>query len=130
MQMQTFGEFVRKKRIDLGINQEDLARRTSVGHLCLIKIEEGTTHAPKRDVLNRMARVLKLDESEKKLMFELAEKSKEEFVRIPNTPILDYIDGNASVIEALKIAREFGATKEDWKEFAQKIKNRKTGHEF
>ena len=103
----------------------DFAERMGLAQGYIANMEKGISVTPNHRDLVRMAKVLKLDENEKTLMFELAEKSKEERQRTSSTPILDYIDANASVREALRTARDLGATEADWEEFTQKIKKQK-----
>lgn len=131
--MQTLGELFKEKRLNLGMDEREFGHLVGIGPSRIREIELDCHlephQVPSQLVLKGVAQALKLDDSEKELMFELVEKLKKNNTQTV-TPLLDYIHTNEGVRDALKIAREFGATKEDWEEFAKKIKNRDTRREF
>lgn len=134
MQMQTFGEFIKEKRLSIGIEEREFAELAGVSQSLLRAIEKNfllqPLQKPNQAVLINMAEALKLNdngnEREKEKFFELAATYKENIPQIV-TPILDYIQTDERIREALKIAIENGAKPEDWIAFAQQIKNRNIG---
>lgn len=55
------GSYIRKKRVALGLNQEELAERTGVGQETISHIETGRTGDPRLTTLRKIARGLEID---------------------------------------------------------------------
>jgi transcriptional regulator with XRE-family HTH domain len=71
---QELGAFVRRRRKTLGLRREDVATLASVGYDWYVRIEQGRGHAS-RDVLQRVAEALKLDQPELEYVLSLAHQS-------------------------------------------------------
>jgi transcriptional regulator with XRE-family HTH domain len=71
---QELGEFVRHRRKSLGLRREDVSARASVGYDWYVRIEQGRGQAS-RDVLQRVAEALKLDQPELEYVLSLAGQS-------------------------------------------------------
>ena len=113
MQYNTLGEMLRKKRNDLGIGHRKMAAMVGLPPTVFFEIETGLRYPPDLSHLERWADVLSLTKKERHLMFDLAGKRRGRIA--PDLP--DYIKPRQYVTDALRIARDVGATKKDWEKF-------------
>lgn len=121
MTYDNFGEFLHVKRINKGVSYRELAEVLQVTAPYISDIEKGRRNAPVIDKLEILSEYFKLSEDEKKLMFDLAGKKKDDLP--PDLP--DYIKGNSQVVSALRTARDLDASDKDWEQFVEDLKRRK-----
>ncbi len=121
-----FGDFVKTKRTQIGMTLRGLASELGIAPAFMSDIEKGHRYPPSRDKLYEMARILRLNEEDTNVMFDLAAGERDNAVS-PDLP--EYIMGNENVRVALRMARDGGATEADWQkviallEAAKKEKN-------
>ena len=110
----SFGKFIVNKRKSLGITLRCMADVLGIAPAYLSDIEKDRRYPPDMGKLLQMADVLKLNQNEKNIMFDLAGKGKNTIS--PDLP--DYIMSSDKIRVALRKAREV-ATDKDWDDFTK-----------
>jgi len=120
----TFGAFIRNKRVatDPYISLRKMAELLNLSVVHMSNIETGRDAAPKKEVLDNLARFLKLDKQEQERMYDLAAQSKN-YTAIPSD-LPEYITSNEYAKIALRVAKDVDATDQEWIEFIEKLKKR------
>jgi len=120
----TFGAFIRKKRMGLDphISLRKMAVLLSLSPVHMSNIETGREAAPKKEVLDNLVRILKLDKQEQEHLYDLAAESKN-YTAIPGD-LPEYITTHEYAKIALRVAKDVDATDEEWMEFIEKLKKR------
>ena len=123
----TFGAFVRKKRIELdpSISLRKMAEILKLSPVYMSNIETGRVAAPKNEVLVNLARQLKLSKKEEELMYDLAADSKN-YTAVPGD-LPEYLTTHEYAKIALRVAKDVDATDEEWMEFIAKLQKRSEG---
>ena len=128
---QTFGSFLREKRMARGLTLRGMAAKLNLSPVYMSNIENDRRAAPSQEYLERMALLLQLDKPEREWMLDLAAKSKQNRV---SADLPDYIMDREIVRAALRTAKEADATDQEWQEFidriTQRAKNSKEGGEI
>ena len=119
-----FGAFIRNKRVGLEpfISLRKMAELLNLSPVHMSNIETGRDAAPKKEVLDNLARILKLDKQEQERLYDLAAESKN-YTAIPGD-LPEYITANEYAKIALRVAKDVDATDEEWIEFIEKLKKR------
>ena len=118
---QTFGSFLRQKRIARGLTLRGMAAKLDLSPVYMSNIENDRRAAPSQEYLERMALLLQLDKPEREWMLDLAAKSKQNRV---SADLPDYIMDREIVRAALRTAKEADATDQEWQEFIDRITQR------
>lgn len=126
---QTFGAFVRQKRMALGISLRGLAARLGLSPVYMSSIETDRKPAPVQEKLDKLAEELHLSKADLELFLDLAAASHK--MKVP-ADLPEYIMERDIVRAALRTAKEVDATDEEWQEFIDRItkrtsKNRRDG---
>jgi transcriptional regulator with XRE-family HTH domain len=121
---ETFGAFIRRKRLELehGVSLRKMAELLNLSPVHMSNIETGREAAPKKEVLENIARFLKLDKYERERMYDLAAESKN-YPAVPGD-LPEYISANEYARIALRVAKDVDATDTEWLEFIEKLKKR------
>jgi transcriptional regulator with XRE-family HTH domain len=123
----TFGAFIRKKRLALDphISLRKMAQLLNLSPVYMSNIETGRGAAPKKEVLDNLARILKLNKQEAELMYDLAAESKNFKIQsaVPGD-LPEYISTHEYAKIALRVAKDVDATDAEWMEFIDKLKKR------
>ena len=106
-----FGKFIEKRRKAIGMTLRGLAAELDIAPAFMSDIEKGRRYPPGKDRLYEMARILRLNEEDTNLMFDLA-AGEREYAVSPDLP--EYIMSNEKVRVALRMARDTGATEKEW----------------
>ena len=85
---QTFGSFLREKRMARGLTLRGMAAKLDLSPVYMSNIENDRRAAPSQEYLERMALLLQLDKPEREWMLDLAAKSKQNRV---SADLPDYI---------------------------------------
>ena len=119
--MSTFGEFLREKRLALGMGLREFCLSNGLDASNYSKLERDTVAPPSRDLLEKYAKFLKIEKDSKDWfnLFDLAAIAKK---RIP-----DYVFDNKEFVAALPVffrkASGEHYTKEELLKLAEDIKN-------
>lgn len=116
---QSFGEFIKSKRIGRMIKLNTFARMVGISTVYASYIENGKRPAPSNKVLNSIISVLQLSKEEIETLFLLAAKTHHR-PAIP-TDLIEYVNNNESVIYALRIAKKYHASEREWLVFINRI---------
>lgn len=120
----TFGAFIRNKRLELKpeISLRKMAELLSLSPVHMSNIETGRDAAPKKEVLDKLVPILKLDKQGTERMYDLAAESKA-YTAIPGD-LPEYITTHEYAKIALRLAKDVDATDQEWINFIEKLKNR------
>ena len=120
----TFGAFIRNKRLatDPYISLRKLAELLKLSPVHMSNIETGRETAPRKEVLENIVLVLKLDKHEQDRMYDLAAASKKHTAVPGDLP--EYITTHEYAKIALRVAKDVDATDQEWIEFIDKLKRR------
>ena len=126
---QTFGAFVRQKRMEQGLSLRRLAARLGLSPVYMSNIETDRKPAPSQENLDKLAEELHLSKADRELFLDLAAASQK--MKIP-ADLPEYIMERDIVRAALRTAKEVDATDAEWQEFIDRItkrtpKNRRDG---
>ena len=119
---QSFGSFVRAKRLEADITLRGMAQILDISPVYMSNIETDRNPAPKADILEKLAKALRLDKHEREIMYDLAAQSKS-YAAIPSD-LPEYISANEYARIALRMAKDVDATDTEWIEFIEKLKKR------
>jgi transcriptional regulator with XRE-family HTH domain len=119
---QSFGSFVRAKRLVADITLRGMAQILDISPVYMSNIETDRNPAPKADILEKLAKALRLDKHEREIMYDLAAQSKN-YAAIPGD-LPEYISANEYARIALRMAKDVDATDTEWIEFIEKLKKR------
>lgn len=118
---QTFGAFVRQKRMAQGISLRGLAMRLGLSPVYMSNIETDRKPAPTQENLDKLAEELHLSKADWELFLDLAAASQK--MKVP-ADLPEYIMERDIVRAALRTAKEVDATDEEWQEFIDRITKR------
>ena len=126
---QTFGAFVRQKRMEQGLSLRRLAARLGLSPVYMSNIETDRKPAPSQENLDKLAEELRLSKPDLELFLDLAAASQK--MKVP-ADLPEYIMERDIVRTALRTAKEVDATDAEWQEFIDRItkrtpKNRRDG---
>ena len=116
-----FGEFLQKKREEKKITLRKMADLLGFSAPFLSDVEKDRRNPPDYDKLILIASILKLDETDQEVMFNLAGKRRNTVA--PDLP--DYIMERDYVSSALRTARDLDASEEEWLAFVEDLRKRK-----
>jgi transcriptional regulator with XRE-family HTH domain len=106
-----FGEFIKQKRLEKGINLRKLAELLEIAPSYLSDIEKGKRNSPSSEKMEKLAQVLDLSADEVILMNDLAASSRENTVA---PDISEYVMNSGAVRIALRKARELNLGDKEW----------------
>ncbi len=106
-----FGEFIKQKRTEKGLNLRKLATLMDIAPAYLSDIEKGKRNSPSQEKMLKLAKILELTEEEILLMNDLAAEARSNTVA---PDISEYVMSNGSVRIALRKARELNLGEKEW----------------
>lgn len=107
-----FGEYLANKRKEREMSLRMLAKELAVSPTYLSDVENNRRNALSYENLNKIIEILKLDEEEQKILYDLAGETKDE---IP-ADVEDFVNGNVEVIALLrKMKKEMDGDKKNEK---------------
>lgn len=118
---QTFGSYVREKRMARGLSLRGLAAKLGVSPVYMSNMENDRRPAPTKEKMDRLIEILGLCQADTELLLDLAAKSKTQRV---SADLPEYIMERDIVRAALRTAKEVDATDEEWQEFIDRITQR------
>lgn len=126
----SFGEYVKKRRIELGISLRELAKNIGISAPSLLEIEKGLKHAPTKiiDGRNRMQdliRYLKIEEDEIYDFYEMADTTR------TNYPDIDlYLSQNKLAKTAIRLAKDIDLSDDEWQAFISHLHDIKSNKQI
>ena len=122
MKKEKFGSYVRSKRIKCGISLRGFADMLEISPVYLCNIEKDRHAAPNTAIVKKIADILKFDEYETCILYDLAAASKHK----PAIPIdiADYVMNNSTIRYALRLSQKINATEDDWNDFISVLKKK------
>ncbi|PBC74948.1 Helix-turn-helix domain-containing protein [Fibrobacter intestinalis] len=107
----TFGDFVREKRLNVGVNLRALAKELGIVPAYMSDIEKNHRYPPEKEKIFKIAEVLKLTEEERNQMFDLAGEAR---VGTIAPDISDYVTSQSAARVALRKARDLNLGEKEW----------------
>ncbi|MCR5652583.1 MAG: helix-turn-helix transcriptional regulator [Ruminococcus sp.] len=117
-----FGTYLKQKRTELGFNQRVFAKMVGISYSYISSIETGKRPAPSEKVLEKMEYELKLKPKEREVFEHLAAKSRA--IPVISPKIVDYVNRNDCVFQALSFAESNNIEEREWQEFLNKMRKR------
>ena len=118
-----FGEFIKQKRTEKGLNLRKLAELMDIAPAYLSDIEKGKRNSPSSEKMSKLAELLELTEEEVLLMNDLAAEARTNTVA---PDISEYVMSNGSVRIALRKARELNLGEKEWMQIIESMTKDKT----
>ena len=118
---QTFGSFIKEKRIQKMIKLKSFAKLIGISPVYLSYLENGKRPAPSNKVINAIIQNLLLDPTDTEKLLMLAAKTHNRSA-IPND-LIDYINNNNHVIDALRTAKEHDVSDIVWQDFVNRVES-------
>ncbi len=116
---QTFGEFIKKERLDRMIKLNVFAKTVGISSVYQSYIESGKRPAPSKPILKKMAEVLNLNDREIQTMNTLASLSRAKDSLPENLD--SYILERPYITETLLTAKKNDTPEAEWVKFKNKI---------
>ena len=113
-----FGEFIKQKRTEKGLNLRKLAELMDIAPAYLSDIEKGKRNSPSPEKMSKLAELLGLTEEEVLLMNDLAAEARTNTVA---PDISEYVMSNGSVRIALRKARELNLGEKEWMQIIESM---------
>ena len=121
MKNETFGQFLSRKRQEKEISLRGLAGQLGISAPFLSLVEKDKKAPFGSERILQVSQILSLSEEEKIKMLDLAGLSKKSAIA-PDLP--EYINEHDYVKAALRIARDVGASPEEWQKFVDDLRRR------
>lgn len=118
---QTFGSYVREKRMARGLSLRGLAAELEVSPVYMSNLENDRRPAPAKEKLDRLMEILVLGKADRERLLDLAARSRRRQV---SADLPEYIMERDIVRAALRTAREVDATDAEWQAFIDRITRR------
>ena len=113
-----FGEFIKQKRTEKGLNLRKLAELMDIAPAYLSDIEKGKRNSPSPEKMSKLVELLELNEEEVLLMNDLAAEARTNTVA---PDISEYVMSNGSVRIALRKARELNLGDKEWMQIIESM---------
>ncbi len=117
----SFGKFINEKRKTANITLRRFAEMIGIAPAYLSDIEKGNRYPPDREKLDLIAQNLKLSQEDINRMYDLAASGRENGIA-PDLP--EYVMSTEKCRVALRLAREKGATDDDWQKVIELLSKR------
>lgn len=120
MDSNSFGSFIREKRLEKELTLRDVATQLGYSASFWSDVENQRRNPPDLDRLNKIVEILLLSEEETEIMYDLAGKAE----NITPPDLTPYILETQSVRRALRKAKE-KASDADWDSFSHMLDTKK-----
>ena len=120
---QTFGAFLTRKRLEREFTLRGFAEKMGLSPVYICNLEKDRRTAPKKELLDKMSTLLRLDKQEEQTLLDLAARSQNAPAVSLDLP--EYIMEHDIVRVALRTAKDADATDAEWQEFIEQINRRK-----
>lgn len=99
-----FGKYLEEKRKSRNYTIRLFARRVNISYTYLADVEKGRSKAFKLEILNKIIEILKLDEEETDMLYDLAGKSRDTIA----PDVEEYLKKNEEIIEEIRRIKKGG----------------------
>ena len=120
----TFGRFVREKRLDADVTLKDIGYAVGVSLSYFSDIEHDRRNPGEGFDYEALAKLLRLSESEKAHMYDLAGKCRKTVPEDIEDVMMNTESGNMARM-ALRMTKAGIAKEDDWKEFIRQLERKK-----
>ncbi|MCD8295199.1 MAG: helix-turn-helix domain-containing protein [Clostridia bacterium] len=117
MTEETFGSYVRSKRLAKGVNLRKLAEDLGIAPAYMSDIEKDHRYPPDREKIEIIARCLQLTQEETDTLFDLAAGKKNNV----SPDIAEYIMSTKAARIALRKARDNGCGEKEWEKVIEML---------
>lgn len=100
------------------MESQELAKALGISNAYLSQLERGVRTNPSTELLDKLAKVLRLNKIETETLYDLCAKANGQI----GPDIVAYVSSSETVQQALRTARDANATDEDWKNFIEQLK--------
>lgn len=121
---QTFGAFIRQKRLAKMIKLNTFASQIGISNVYLSYIETGKRPAPSNPIIVKIKQALNLNENETATLYSLALLSHSKKGFPPD--LLDYICSRPYIMDTLRLAVKNNADEALWSQFRKMISLKNT----
>ena len=111
----TFGQYLQKRRSELGISMRKFAEQVGYSPQYQSDIEWGSRSVPEREWLDKIIKALQLSTEEERCAYDLAASERGQGTIAQDTT--NYIRENPIVVRALRTAKDAGAGVAEWEAF-------------
>lgn len=115
----TFGEYIEEKRKSKKITLRGLAEMLDIAPSYMSDIEKGKRNPNRKELIDSIAKALCLTQEEHDELYDLSAQQNENDV---SADLTQYIMSDKVARTALRTARDFNATEDDWNLFIQNLK--------
>ncbi|GHU87698.1 hypothetical protein FACS1894202_02450 [Clostridia bacterium] len=122
MEQETFGCFLKRKRLEREITLRGFAGMLDISPVYLCDLEKDRVALSKTERLKQIADLLRLDTDDTDKLYDLAALARSRPAVSGDLP--DYIMENEIVRVALRTAKDADATDAEWQEFIEKLNKR------
>lgn len=109
---QTFGSYIKQKRIEKMLKLNSFAKQIGISNVYLSYIENGKRPAPSSPILKRITQALSLSQAETDKLYSLALISHHR-MEIP-AELLNYINNHPYIMETIRVAKKKNAGYYEW----------------
>lgn len=108
----SFGEYIKNKRIKMGISQTKAAKMYGISLSYLSGIERSLRSSPTNEVVEKIADTLELNKKERFRLYDLAAESKMPPALADD--LVEYIYQNPTIRDILRYSMECKMKEKDW----------------
>ena len=118
---QTFGAFIREKRIQKMIKLNAFAKLVGISPVYLSYLENGKRPAPSDRVLKMIINKLDINAKDTEKLMQLAAETHHR----PGFPddLIDYVNNSEYVLDALRSAKEHDVSDIVWQDFIERVES-------
>lgn len=123
--MGEFGDFIKDKRLAIGLSLRGFANAIGKAPSYISDIEKGNRNPNEKDLLDSIVKILNLSSDDSAKLYDLAASQKRNELA---HDVTEYVNEIKIAKVALRTAKEFNATEEDWQNFINKLKEKNEKH--
>lgn len=122
MSHETFGNYLKNKRLERDITLRGFAGMMGVSAVYICDVEKDRKPAPTDERMEQIVHLLDLSKREKEVLYDLAAMTRSRPAVSSDLP--EYIMEKEVVRIALRTAKDVDATDEEWMDFVEKLRQR------
>ena len=119
-----FGDFIKQKRIEKGFNLRKFAEMVEIAPAYMSDIENGKRNSPSKEIMEKFALLLSLNNNEINTMNDLAAKDRDSVA----PDISNYITSNENIKVALRKAQSLNLGDQEWLKIIEAMDKESNGN--